>query len=59
MVIEKNNTNKSSIEIYELDKDKEIGIEITNKYSECALIYLDKEEVLSIINFLQNQINLC
>ncbi len=51
--------NAQDITFNPLDEDGEVQIEIQNHYDvyRYASIYLNKEEIKSVIEFLQNQLN--
>ena len=56
MLIEKKVGIGKSIEIYDLDKDNEIGVEVGEEDS-ISLVYLTIEEVKQVIEHLQKQIS--
>lgn len=56
MLIEKKGRTDRSIELYDLDKDNEIGIESISG-DDVALIYLTIEEAKQVIEHLQKQIS--
>ncbi len=55
MLIEKKGRTDRSIELYDLDKDNEIGV-IATSGDDVALVYLTIEEVKQVIEHLQKQI---
>jgi len=56
LLIEKPGKTERSIEIYDLDKDNEIGI-IVCRGDDAVLIYLTIEETKQVIKHLQKQIS--
>lgn len=56
LLIEKPGKIERSIEIYDLDKDNEIGVEVGEEGS-ISLIYLTIEETKQVIEHLQKQIS--
>ena len=56
MLIEKKGRTDRSIELYDLDKDNEIGV-ITISGEDVALLYLTIEEAKQVIEHLQKQIS--
>jgi hypothetical protein len=56
LLIEKKGPRERSIELYNLDKDNEVGITVCSG-DDVALIYLTIEEVKQVIEHLQKQIS--
>jgi acetolactate synthase small subunit len=56
LLIEKSGKIERSIEIYNLDKDNEVGVAVCSG-DDAALIYLTIEEVKQVIEHLQKQIS--
>jgi hypothetical protein len=56
LLIEKSGKIERSIEIYDLDKDNEVGIAACSG-EDVALVYLTIEEVKQVIEHLQKQIS--
>jgi hypothetical protein len=55
MLIDKEGVNRRYIDVYDLDKDNEIGIELGDE-NNSGLVYLTIEEVKQVIEHLQKQI---
>jgi hypothetical protein len=56
MFIDKGGVSRKFIDVYDLDKDNEIGIELGDE-NNSGLIYLTIEEVKQVIEHLQKQIS--
>lgn len=55
LLIEKNKLNGKYIEVYDLDKDNEVGVIVGDK-DNALITYLTIEEVKQVIEHLQKQI---
>jgi hypothetical protein len=56
MFIDKGGVSRRYIDVYDLDKDNEIGIEVGDE-DNSGLVYLTIEEVKQVIEHLQKQIS--
>jgi hypothetical protein len=56
LLIEKQGPRERSIELYNIDKDNEVGVAVCSG-DDVALVYLTIEEVKQVIEHLQKQIS--